>query len=144
MSNKERTGGCVCGDVRYTTKGDPLRVTVCHCKWCQRRTGTAFGTEAVFAHDVVFFSGSEPASYRHISDESGRWLEVEFCDRCGTNLGFTLEAVPQVRTIAAGTYDDPSWLSGTSVKYRHVYIRSRRSWSEITSEIEAYEEHFRE
>jgi hypothetical protein len=44
----ERNGGCVCGSIRFKATGEPLRVTICHCTWCQRRTGTAFGTEVVF------------------------------------------------------------------------------------------------
>ena len=143
MANDVRSGGCVCGEVRYTTPDIPLRVTVCHCLWCQRRTGTAFGTEAVFAEHEVVFSGEKPARYRHHSDESGRWLDVEFCGRCGTNLGFTLEAVPGVRTVAAGTFDDPGWLDGVAVPLRHVYARSRRHWGDITADVEVFDQHFR-
>src|SRR6185503_12806085 len=95
----ERAGGCVCGAVRYVTAGEPERVTLCHCMWCQRRTGTAFGTEVVFLKERVILSGIKSGSYRHISDESGRWLEIYFCPRCGTNLGLTLEAVPTIRSV---------------------------------------------
>jgi hypothetical protein len=133
----------VCGSIRYVSVGDPERVTLCHCTWCQRRTGTAFGTEAVFQKERLRFSGLEPSSYRHTSDESGRWLEVYFCPRCGTNLGFTLQAVPEVRTVPAGTYDDPAWLSPERMKFRHVFARTKRNWSDLTSEVEVYERHFR-
>jgi len=83
----QQTGGCMCGAVRFKTAGEPSRVTICHCTWCQRRTGTAFGTEVVFNSDQVEMTGDEVARYRHVSDESGRWLEVEFCRRCGTPQG---------------------------------------------------------
>ena len=39
----EKGGQCVCGKVTYTVVGEPARITICHCKWCQRRTGSAFG-----------------------------------------------------------------------------------------------------
>src|SRR5262245_4018306 len=119
-------GGCVCGGVRFRALGAPLRVTVCHCTWCQRRTGTAFGTEVVYLRDQVELLGQTIARYRHISDESGRWLEIEFCSRCRSNLGFTLEAVPGIRTLPAGAFDDPSWISPEQCKFRHVFTRSRR------------------
>ena len=138
----ERPGGCICGSVRYVTVGEPERVTICHCTWCQRRTGTAFGTEVVFRKENVVVSG-EPGRYRHHSDESGRWLDVYFCSGCGTNLGFTLEAVPDVRTVPAGTYDDPGWLDACRTPVRHVFVRTRRSWGELTPEVEVYERHFR-
>jgi hypothetical protein len=144
MPSNDWSGGCVCGSVRYACTGDPERVTVCHCLWCQRRTGSAFGTEAVFKERNVSFSGIEPTRYRHVSDESGRWLEIYFCPRCGSNLGFTLQAVPGIRTVPAGTLDDTSSLSPKQTKFRHVFVRSRRDWSELTSEVEAYERHFRD
>ena len=139
----QRSGRCVCGSVRYVCAGEPERVTVCHCLWCQRRTGTAFGTEVVFQEQNVTFSGDAPASYRHTSDESGRWLEIYFCRRCGSNLGFTLQAVPGIRTVPAGTLDDATFLDLERVKFRHVFARTRRQWSELTSDVEVYEEHFR-
>jgi hypothetical protein len=138
----ERSGQCVCGSVRYACVGEPERVTICHCLWCQRRTGTAFGAEVVFQEQNVGFLGLAPASYRHTSDESGRWLEIYFCPRCGSNLGFRLEAVPGVRTVPAGTFDDPAFLNTKHIKFRHVFARTRRKWSELTSDVEVYERHF--
>lgn len=139
----ERTGGCVCGAVRFRATGEPLRVTICHCTWCQRRTGTAFGTEVVFDSAQVEITGREIARYRHVSDESGRWLDIEFCSRCGSNLGFTLEAAPGLRALPAGTFDDPSWIDPSRVKFRHVYVRSRRKWPDVSPLVETYEQHFR-
>ena len=71
MQKTERAGGCVCRAIRYVTVGEPERVTLCHCTWCQRRTGTAFGAEVVFRKENVVLSGIEPSRYRHVSDESG-------------------------------------------------------------------------
>jgi hypothetical protein len=136
-------GGCVCGAVRFTATGEPLRVTVCHCAWCQRRTGTAFGTEVVFESGQVVLSGGTIAQYRHRSDESGRWLDVAFCRTCGTNLGFTLEAAPGLCTLPAGAFDDPSWIDPEYGTFRHVFLRSRRPWSDLTPRVEQYEHHFR-
>jgi hypothetical protein len=137
------TARCVCGSVRLEASATPLRITVCHCRWCQRRTGTAFGTEVVFQDSDVSTLGQEPVRYRHHSDESGRWLDVFFCPKCGSNLGFTLEAVPGVRTIPAGTLDEPERLSESGIKVRHVFARTRRDWGDLNSEVEVYERHFR-
>ncbi|MGE0802111.1 MAG: GFA family protein [Lautropia sp.] len=139
----QRSGQCVCGSVRYVCIGEPERVTICHCLWCQRRTGTAFGAEVVFQEQYVTFSGLTPASYRHTSDESGRWLEIYFCPRCGSNLGFTLQAVPGVRTVPAGALDEPAFLNAKHIKFRHVFARSRREWGEHTPDVEVHEKHFR-
>jgi hypothetical protein len=139
----EHTGGCVCGAIRFKATGEPLRITICHCTWCQRRTGTAFGTEVVFDSNQVEISGEGINRYRHISDESQRWLDIEFCGRCGSNLGFTLEAASGLRTLPAGAFDDPDWIRAERYTVRHVYLRSRREWSDLSPSVETYEQHFR-
>lgn len=139
----ENEGGCVCCQVRYVTHGEPQRITVCHCTWCQRRTGTAFGTQVVFARDQVAILSGLVSTYRHISDESGRWLDQQFCARCGTTFGLTLEAVPEIQSIAAGTFDDPSWIRPDKYVFRYVYLRSAQTWSKAPDDAEKYEAHFR-
>jgi hypothetical protein len=137
----QHTGGCLCGAVRYTTRGDPLRVTVCHCTWCQKRTGTAFAVEPVFNEEQVEIKGAL-TKYRHISDESGRWLDLEFCPRCGTNIGFTLEWRPGMRLIDAGTFDDPSWIRADRYQFRYIFLRSAQQWSRVPENADCYEKHF--
>ena len=139
----KHAGGCVCGRVRYVADGEPERVTICHCAWCQRRTGSAFGIEVVFGQEKVAFTTGMMRTYRHVSDVSGRWLDQDFCAACGSNIGFTLEAVPGIRTIAAGTFDDPSWIDPEKHRFRHVFTRSARSWSGIPDGVERHERHFR-
>ena len=140
---KARQGGCVCGAVRYQVRGDPMRVTVCHCTWCQRRTGSAFGVGVVFRIEDVTLAGETLNAYRHISDESGRWLDQQFCSRCGTNVGFILEAAPGIQAISAGTFDDPSWIRPDRSKFRYVYLRSARNWSTVPEGAECFQTHFR-
>ena len=135
-------GGCVCGSVRYVAHGDPLRVVVCHCTWCQRRTGTAFAVEPIFKAEQVEIRGAPPTKYRHVSDESGRWLDLEFCPKCGTNIGFTLEWRPGLRAVDAGTFDDPSWIRADRHGFRYIFRRSARNWSDVPGGAEVYEKHF--
>ncbi len=137
-------GQCICGNVSYTVTGEPKRVTICHCNWCQRRTGSAFGVEVVFEEDQISINDESVTRYRHISDESGRWLDQHFCSSCGSNIGLTLEAVPGIRSIAAGTFNDPGWLQLEKYPRRHVYTRSARDWSSIPDDVECFEEHFRQ
>lgn len=139
----EHEGGCLCGSLRYVARGAPERVTICHCTWCQRRTGSAFGVEVVFQDGNVSVSGETARTYRHLSDETGRWLDQHFCGRCGTKIGITLEAAPGIRSIAAGTFDDPSWISRDSQHFRDIFLRSARDWSALPPDIEAHREHFR-
>ena len=124
-----KSGQCVCGAVSYTIVGEPKRVTICHCRWCQRRTGSAFGVEVVFEASQITINDRAVSRYRHLSDESGRWLDQHFCAKCGANIGFTLEAVPGIRTIAAGTFDDHPGCSRTGTSdgtYSHAQLKTGR------------------
>jgi hypothetical protein len=140
--NEMHAGGCICGAVRYATYGDPLRVTVCHCTWCQRRTGSAFSVEPVFDSANVAITGGPLTRYRHISDTSGRWLELAFCPTCGTNIGFMLQWRPGAMIIDAGTFDEPGWIRADRHRFRHIFLRSAQKWSTVPEGVEKYEEHF--
>jgi hypothetical protein len=128
-------GGCLCGSVRYRTTGDPVAATVCHCRFCQRRTGSAFSEPVLFKADQVEFSGGPLAVYEHRSDESGRWLRLEFCPRCGATVTWTSERRPGVRSIAGGTFDDTRWLKIV----RHIWARSAQPWVSIPADVECFE-----
>jgi len=128
-------GGCLCGSVRYRTIGAPVATTVCHCKFCQRRSGSAFGEGVLFKLEQVEVSGGPLTTYEHRSDESGRWLRLEFCPRCGTTVSWTAERRPGMRAIAGGTFDDPNWLRIG----RHIWTRSAQPWVPIPAEVECFE-----
>jgi hypothetical protein len=127
-------GGCVCGAVRYRVRGTPAIASVCHCVFCRRRSGSAFAVVTYFdAKDVEFLQG-ELAEYEHRSDESGRWLRMNFCPKCGTTVSHTVEARPGMRGIAGGTLDDPDWFAIE----RHIWTRSKRPWVAIPAGVTTY------
>jgi hypothetical protein len=131
-------GGCVCGAVRYRVRGAPLRATVCHCTFCQRRTGSAFAIEPGFNEQDLEIFGGPLATYEHISDETGRWLRLEFCPRCHTNIGLTVQRAPRVHFISGGTFDDPNWFKPD----RHIFTRSAQRWVMIPPDVAQFEKHF--
>jgi hypothetical protein len=117
-------GGCLCGTVRYRVTGTPIRTNVCHCTFCQRRTGSAFGFIAYFKQEDVEITRGILKAYEHRSDESNRRLQMEFCPTCGTTVTLTVEALPGARGVAGGTFDDPSWLKIE----RFSWMRSAQPW----------------
>jgi len=132
---QEMQGGCVCGAVRSRVKAKPQVGLVCHCTWCQKRSGRAFSFNAYCREEDVEFLSGELTRYEHRSDETGRWLRTEFCPVCGTPVTHTTELRPGLRAIAAGTLDDPD---GFSVG-RHIWTRSARPWVAIPEGVEVYE-----
>ena len=125
------SGGCSCGAVRYEATGEPLRVSVCHCKECQRRTGSAFGISCYFPEKSVKILQGTLKSYQRLSDE-GRWFKTQFCDVCGSTVLWHLEVLPEAIGIAGGTLDVTDWLNPRL----HVWASSAQKWIRFPDDAE--------
>lgn len=134
-------GGCLCGDIRYKTIAEPLRVTICHCTFCQRSTGSAFLVEPIFRKHDVLFSGVAPQIYDHRSDTSQKRVTLNFCSRCGTKLYLDLERFPGVLGLCGGTFDDPNWFDRSPDRCRHIFTRSAQKGVVLPPRINTFREH---
>src|SRR5215472_657271 len=103
----ERTAECHCGSLRAIASGDPEQVDLCHCKACQRRTGTAFHLGATYLKDRVRLEG-ERKIYERTGD-SGYRIRCHFCPKCGSNIYWESDRDPAVCGITAGSdrYSEP-------------------------------------
>ena len=128
------TGSCACGAVRYRVRGNPAFGLVCHCRFCQKRLASAFAVIAYFDEQAVEFVQGKLAECEHRSDESGRWLRMNFCPKCGTTVSHTAEVRPGMRAIAGGTFDDPDWFAIE----RHIWTKSKRPWVAIPEGVATY------
>jgi hypothetical protein len=81
---KSRTPSCSCGQLQVIARDEPVRVSICHCLACQRRTGSAFGVQARFQRRDVSIEGRS-SEYRRIAD-SGNALRFHFCLECGSTV----------------------------------------------------------
>jgi hypothetical protein len=117
-------GGCLCGEARYKTTAEPLRVTICHCTFCQRLTGSAYLVEPIFRREDVIFHGTPLKTYDHRSDTSGKRVTVNFCGRCATTICLDLERFPDILGFCGGTFDDPNWFERGKENCRHIFTRS--------------------
>ncbi len=131
-------GGCACGAVRYRVHGSPVVSTVCHCRFCQKRLASAFSVLVSFKEADVEMLQGECAEVEHRSDESGRWLRMCFCPRCGTTVSHTAELRPGMRSMAGGSFDDPSWFSID----RHIWVQSKLPWVAIPENMPSYAQGF--
>jgi hypothetical protein len=103
----KRDAACSCGQLRLVVEGDPVRVSVCHCLACQRRTGSAFGFQARFANDRVRILGRSREFVR-ISDEGERWT-FHFCPECGSTVYYLDGSSPDLVAIAVGAFAEPTF-----------------------------------
>lgn len=112
-------GGCQCGQLRYRVEGQPVKAAVCHCRYCQTRTGSAFGVSAYFPRDKVSVSGL--VKDYSFTTESGRSFTTHFCPNCGSNVLWTIGLTPDLTGIAVGSFDPPTfWFPVT----REIFLRS--------------------
>jgi hypothetical protein len=102
-----RDASCSCGQLRLAVEGEPLRVSICHCLACQRRTGSAFGFQARFPRDRVRIAG-DAHEYVRVSDE-GEARTFSFCPRCGSTVYYVLASAPAVLAVPVGAFADPAF-----------------------------------
>ena len=119
-----REASCSCGQLRATVHGEPLRISVCHCLACQRRTGSVFGMQARFAREGATFAGRSTGWSR--TGESGGTATFHFCPVCGAIVWYELEGHPEVVAIPVGALADPSFPPPRVSVYenrRHAWVR---------------------
>jgi hypothetical protein len=134
-------GGCLCGDVRYKTTAEPVRVTICHCAFCQRLTGSAFLVEPIFRREDVVFSGPVPRTYDHRSDTSRKRVTLNFCGRCGTKVYLDFERFPGILGLCGGTFDDPNWFDRGPGKCRHIFTCSAQDGVVLPAGVDTFRKH---
>lgn len=134
MSNEPfATGHCLCGAVSYTIKGEPARMAQCHCKDCQRASGTGHMSLAFFKADDVEIQG-QTASYAATAD-SGNVNTRHFCPACGSRIFGENSARPGVVGIAVGCVDEHDWFAPQAI----VYAGSRPGWDATSEDIPNFE-----
>jgi hypothetical protein len=102
-----RIATCRCGALHATCIGEPVRVSVCHCLDCKKRSGSAFSAQARWPDDQVTITG-EPRSWTTTGD-SGASATFRFCPTCGGTIAYVIDALPGLTAIPLGAFADPSF-----------------------------------
>lgn len=139
--SSHHTGRCLCGNVTYDTGSDPLWVTVCYCRFCQRATGSDRMIEPIFERVSFSLSGSEAKLYSLPSDGSGKNINVHFCRNCGTKLALTFERWPDRIGIFIGTLNDPMSMTATVENTKHIFVSEARSGTIILPGFKTFDRH---
>lgn len=104
-SNTESlTGGCQCGAIRFAVTGEPTRVSICHCRMCQKATGAPFISLADIPIANLAWTRGKPATFR-----SSSIAERGFCAVCGTPLSYFAFGGSKIE-ISIGAFDQPDLL----------------------------------
>lgn len=110
-----RLASCSCGQLTAECSGDPVRISICHCLACQRRTGSVFGQQARFPRENVTVTGAS-TQFSRIGDE-GPGATFHFCPRCGSTVYYEAVALPGYLGIPVGAFADPQFPAPTISVY---------------------------
>ena len=125
-------GGCLCGDLRYSATGEPAVTSICHCRDCQKQTGSAF-MEVVAVPGERFSLRGSPSTFTN-EGNSGRKLHRHFCPRCGTVVMVEAEGFPGMALVMGGTLDDTAWLRPTMA----LFCERAQPWLENRPEMKTF------
>ena len=131
------SGGCSCGALRYQLNREPIYVQACHCRDCQRITGSAFVVNMwVEESEVALLSGS-PRSFE-LKGGSGRPHNVYFCGDCATYVWSRYDGAPGSLFVRAGTLDDP----GQAEPRAHIFTASKQKWVTLPANTPVFEQFY--
>ncbi len=125
----QRLAACSCGQLSARVLGDPVRVSICHCLACQRRTGSPFGQQARFRRAQLTITGRS-TEYVRVGDEGSR-IRFHFCPQCGATVYYEPEGLEEdFIAIPVGAFADPSFPApGVS-----VYEERKHGWVVVPDE----------
>jgi hypothetical protein len=124
----KRTASCRCGQLTIACTGEPVRVSVCHCYDCQRRSGSAFAFQARFNADDVAISGEERVW--KTTAESGNVAAFHFCPTCGSTVYYQARPYSDLIAIAVGAFADRTF----PPPHYSVFEGRKHPWLEITGD----------
>ncbi len=122
------TGNCLCGGVRFEIHGPLAPLGYCHCKQCQRASGSAFAANSTVANaDLRFVSGKELIAEFESSPGAFR----AFCSRCGSPVYKRLASQPDSVRIRLGLVNEDPGLRPRV----HVWVGAKAAWYEIADSL---------
>jgi hypothetical protein len=130
------TGGCACGAVRYRLTSEQLVVHCCHCRNCQRQTGSAFVINLLIEADRVDVTSGQPEVVEVPRDDGSR-QRIYRCPSCRVAV-FSDYGWPELLFVRGGTLDEPAAVAPDV----HIYTRSKLPWVRLPDDTPAFEGYY--
>jgi hypothetical protein len=125
-----RSGGCLCGKVRYESAGDPTFSLLCHCRDCQRQSGGGYIAAMRVPAAGFRVTQGEPSLYVSRSDAGNRVTRA-FCGDCGAPLFIRVASRPDIVGLRVGSLDDPSGFRPEA----HIFVKSAPPWHRMDPDL---------
>ena len=116
------SGGCLCGEVTYKVQGDPAANFLCHCKNCQKQSGSAFSINLIYPKSQFECQGR--LSIYVDTSKTGQQVLRQFCSNCGSPVFSSLPHLPNIIVLKVGTLNDSSAYSPGA----EIWCDSKQSW----------------
>lgn len=126
------SGGCQCGAVRYDCSAEPVVAAQCHCRQCQKASGTGSMPMLAVPKDALAITGE--VTYFESKADSGNDVKRGFCPTCGGRLFGLTSGMPDLMAVAVGSLDDASWFKPAMT----VFTAKAHPWSPIDDRIPAF------
>jgi hypothetical protein len=130
-------GKCACGAVSYRLASAPMFVHCCHCRDCQRQTGSAFVLNALIEADRVSLLSGNLEEVK-LPTDSGRGQKVYRCPSCKIAVWSVYGGVDKLRFVRIGTLDNPAALTPDV----HIYVRSKLPWVKLPEGVPVFEAYY--
>ena len=114
------TGGCQCGAIRFALTAVPVKVSICHCRMCQKASGAPFASFADIEHADFSWTRGQPAAFK-----SSSIAERDFCAACGTPLSYRNDDAPDHIELTTATLDEPERLPPT----HEIWHADKLAWA---------------
>ena len=124
------SGGCACGAIRYACTAPALFCLNCHCRDCQRESGSAF-VPVMAALRAAFEVVQGTPRYFDLTADSGHTTTRAFCGDCGSPLFGLPGAAPEIVMIRSGSLDEPSSFKPS----RDIFTASAQRWDYMNPEL---------
>jgi hypothetical protein len=118
-------GSCLCGCISYSCDAEPVLTAICHCRHCQKQTGTSFSLLVAVPKGSLRIEGQTLKTFDDVG-ESGLPVLRRFCGNCGSPIVTDVEAMPGLEFIKAGTLENTSGLKPTM----EVWCETAQGWIE--------------
>ena len=128
MTTRQAT--CSCGKLNLTAQGEPVRISVCHCLACQRRTGSPFGAQARFPSSRVDIEGPSRQFVR--TADSGNQITFHFCPDCGSTVFYRFNDERDFIGVPVGAFADPEF----PPPRLSVHESGRHAWVRLPGDVE--------
>jgi hypothetical protein len=139
MAERDLSGSCFCGAVRYRVTRPPMIVHCCHCRDCQKQTGGAFAINAVIERSAIeLIEGSEEPVRTTVTTDSGRHHDIYRCAACHTALWSDYGRRGVMVFLRVATLDQGQAIAPDV----HIFTRSKLPWVLLPPEARRFDEYY--